>query len=224
MLAARYTVVVLNLAGHGASGRNRTAWTLDSYAQDVATVARLLPERPVVLVGHGMGAVVALDAAPRIGSRLLGIIAVDALQSIGSPPLSRTAIDAQLAPLRANFVEAMREQAPRLFQADADPRLVARVAYDMSLGSPQMAIPSKEALLAWNPDMSLTQLSVPVLAINSDLVPTDVARIRRYLPGFAADVLPHTGHFLMMEVPQRFNPVLQKDVEQLARRMHAPRT
>jgi pimeloyl-ACP methyl ester carboxylesterase len=53
-------------------------------------------------------------------------------------------------------------------------------------------------------------------------VPTDVARIRRYLPGFSAEVLPHTGHFLMMEAPQRFNPVLEKDIAQLARRTAHP--
>jgi pimeloyl-ACP methyl ester carboxylesterase len=221
-LAGRYTVVVLNLAGHGGSGRNRAAWTLDAYAQDVATVARQLPDRPVVLVGHGMGAVAALGAAPLIGPRLLGIIAVDALQDIGAPPLSRAAIELQLAPLREGFVAAMRERAAGLFPADADRRLVARVAYDMSLAAPQVAIPSWEAYLAWNPGTSLTQLSVPVLAINSDRMPTDVARIRRYLPSFTATVLPHTGHFLMMETPERFNAVLLRDVEQLARR--APHT
>jgi pimeloyl-ACP methyl ester carboxylesterase len=214
--------VVLNLAGHGASGRNRTNWTLAAYGQDIATVAHQLPDRPAVLVGHGMGALAALEAAPVLGPRLLGIIAVDALQTAGTPPLTRRAIEAQITPLRDSFIESMRALAPRLFQADADRTLVARVGYDMSLATPQVAIPSREAVLAWNPGTSLAQLTVPVLAINSDLAPTDVTRIRRYLPGFTADVLPHTGHFLMMEAPQRFNPVLLKDIQQLARRAPHP--
>ena len=33
--------------------------------------------------------------------------------------------------------------------------------------------------------------------------------------GFKVDVLEHTGHFLMMEAPQRFNPVLLKDIDAL---------
>jgi pimeloyl-ACP methyl ester carboxylesterase len=221
-LSGTYTVVALNLGGHGASGRNRTNWTLDAYAQDVATVVRQLPGRPIVLVGHSMGGVVALGAAPLIGERLLGIIAVDSLQSLGSPPPSRFAIDQQIAPFRESFVGAARALAPRLFPRGADPKLVARVAYDMSLAPPQVAISSRIAWLSWNPGTSLTQLHVPVLAIISDLTPTDVARIRRYLPGFQADVLPHTGHFLMMEVPEQFNAVLVKDVEQLARRARTP--
>jgi hypothetical protein len=40
------------------------------------------------------------------------------------------------------------------------------------------------------------------------------------LPGFKADVLEHTGHFLMMEVPQRFNPVLLKDIDALVQQAH----
>ena len=58
-------------------------------------------------------------------------------------------------------------------------------------------------------------IHVPVYAINSDLGPTDEVRIRKYLPEFKADVLDHTGHFLMMEVPERFNPVLLKDIDAL---------
>jgi len=35
-LKSRYTVVALNLAGHGASGNNRNDWSIANYAQDVA--------------------------------------------------------------------------------------------------------------------------------------------------------------------------------------------
>ena len=75
-LEPRYTVVALNLAGHGASGRNRTDWSIANYAQDVAAVARQIPNSQLVLVGHSMGADVALAATPLIGSRVIGIVAV----------------------------------------------------------------------------------------------------------------------------------------------------
>jgi pimeloyl-ACP methyl ester carboxylesterase len=64
----------------------------------------------------------------------------------------------------------------------------------------------------------LPDIHVPVLAINSDLGPTDETRIRKYLPGFKAAVLDHTGHFLMMEVPERFNPVLLRDIDVLVQK------
>jgi pimeloyl-ACP methyl ester carboxylesterase len=79
-------------------------------------------------------------------------------------------------------------------------------------------VPSLQALLAMDFAPLLSDIHAPVLAINSDLAPTDEARIRKSLPDFHADVLEHTGHFLMMEVPQRFNPVLLKDIDVLARK------
>jgi len=39
----------------------------------------------------------------------------------------------------------------------------------------------------------LPGVHVPVFAINSDLLPTDAARIRKSLPDFTLDVLEHSG-------------------------------
>ena len=86
----------------------------------------------------------------------------------------------------------------------------------MSLEPPAVGIASLQSLLAMDFSKILPDIHVPVLAINSDLGgPTDAARIRKSLPGFKVDVLEHTGHFLMMEVPQRFNPVLLQDIDVL---------
>src|SRR5215469_2757259 len=57
-LKAQYTVVLIDLAGHGASGRNRADWSMANYGEDVAAVVRQIPNAQVVLVGHSMGATV----------------------------------------------------------------------------------------------------------------------------------------------------------------------
>jgi pimeloyl-ACP methyl ester carboxylesterase len=218
-LKSKYTVVAVNLAGHGASERNRTDWSLGNYGEDVATVVRQLKNRQVVLVGHSMGADVALEASRRIGDRVIGIIAVDSLKTIGLPPMRRQEIDRQLAPFRDHFIEATRDYVTKeMFEKGADPAFVQKVAYDMSREPPQIAIPSMQSLLTRDFSTLLPDIHVPVLAINSDLSPTDEARIGKSLPGFRADVLDHTGHFLMMEVPQRFNPVLLKDIDVLVQK------
>jgi pimeloyl-ACP methyl ester carboxylesterase len=215
-LKSKYTVVAINLAGHGASERNRTDWSIGNYGEDVATVVRQLQNRQIVLVGHSMGADVALEASRRIGDRVIGIIAVDSLKSIGLPPMRPQEIDRQLAPFRDHFIEATRDYVTKtMFEKGADPTFVQKVAYDMSLEPPQVAVPSLQSLLAMDFTTVLPDIHVPVYAINSDLSPTDEARIRKALPKFKADVLDHTGHFLMMEVPQRFNPVLVKDIDAL---------
>jgi pimeloyl-ACP methyl ester carboxylesterase len=215
-LKAKYTVVGINLAGHGASERNRSDWSMGNYGEDVATVVRQLQNRQIVLVGHSMGADVALEATRRIGDRVIGIIAVDSLKSIGLPPMKPQEIERHLAPFRDHFIEATRDYVTKtMFAPGADPAFMQKVAYDMSLEPPEVAIPSMQSLLAMDFTTLLPDIHVPVYAINSDLSPTDEARIRKSLPQFKADVLDHTGHFLMMEVPQRFNPVLIKDIDAL---------
>ena len=216
-LKAHYTVVALNLAGHGGSGSNRTDWSIQNYAGDVAAVAKELPNTRLVLVGHAMGATVALAATPLIGSRVAGVVAVEALRSVGQPPLPPQEVEQRVAPFRADFVGQTRKLVSEtLFRRDANRVLVQKVAYDMSLEPPAIAVASLTSLLSFDLTALLPGIRVPVYAINSDLVPTDAARIKKSLPLFTLEVIDHSGHFLMLENPARFNPVLLKDLAALA--------
>jgi pimeloyl-ACP methyl ester carboxylesterase len=217
--AAHYTVVLVDLAGHGASGKNRSDWSMGNYGEDVASVVRQLPNRQVVLVGHSMGGLVALEATRRIGDRVIGIVAVDALKSIGQPPMPQKQIETRVDAFRRDFIgETRKFVAQSLFPQSADLRFVNKVAYDMSLASPAVAVASMEALLSTDLAPIVADIHVPVMAINSDLEPTDAARIRKSLPDFTAEVIPHTSHFLMMDDTARFNPVLLRDIATLAQK------
>ena len=217
-LTAKYTVVSVDLAGHGGSTKNRSDWSMEKYGEDVAAVVQRIPDQPVILVGHSMGGTVALEAARKLGNRVIGIIVVDALKSVGLPPQPPAEIEKRVAPFRADFIGAVRKYvSEELFEKGADPLFVQKVAYDMSLEPPEVAVPSLEALLSMDLNTVLPDIKVPVLAINSDLGATDEARIRKSLPTFKAEVIPHTSHFLMMEAPDQFNPILLRDIEAIAR-------
>jgi len=222
-LARRYTVVTLDLGGHGASGRNRSDWSVDNYAADVAAVARQLPAPTLVLVGHSMGGPVALAAAARIGARVIGIIGVDTFKSIGLPPPPRSQIEQELAPFRSDFIGTMHSFVPEhLFAPGADPAFVRKVTDDMARASPEVALASLISLNEMDFSTVLPRIHVPIIAINSDLgEATDETRITRAAPTLRVITLKGTGHFLMMEAPQRFNPVL---LEQIAALAANPRT
>jgi pimeloyl-ACP methyl ester carboxylesterase len=211
--AAHYTVVTMNLAGHGASTNNRSDWSIANYAQDVVTVAQQLANRQLILVGHSMGADVALAATPQLGDRVIGIVAVEALRSVGQPPLAPSEIERRVAPFSTDFIgETRKLVTDSLFEKGADPALVQKVAYDMSLVRPTVAVPSMRALLSMNLAAVLPQIHVPVYVINSDLAPTDAARLSKSVANLTLDVLPHVSHFPMLEDPMRFNALLLKDV------------
>jgi sigma-B regulation protein RsbQ len=219
VLKTRYTVVAINLAGHGASGANRSDWSIANYAQDVAAVVHEIPNPHVILVGHSMGATVALAATPVIGPRVIGVVVVEALRSVGTPNMSSSEIDRRVAPFSADFIGATRRLVSEtLFQKGADPTFVQKVAYDMSLEPAAVGVASMRALLSYNLAALLPVIHVPVYGINSDLKATDAARIKEALPDFTLDVLAHSDHFLMMDDPARFNPLLQKDLAALEQR------
>ena len=88
-----------------------------------------------------MGATVALAATPLIGSRVLGVVAVDALRSVGQPPLPPRQVEQRVAPFRADFVgETRKLVSESLFRHDANRVLVQKVAYDLSLEPPALAV------------------------------------------------------------------------------------
>ncbi|MEO1368200.1 MAG: alpha/beta hydrolase, partial [Acidobacteriota bacterium] len=75
----RFQVVTVDLPGHGdsMSTATRSEWTLEAYGADVAAVVEGLDLRQVVLVGHSMGGAVILEAAPRLGDRVVGLVGVE---------------------------------------------------------------------------------------------------------------------------------------------------
>jgi pimeloyl-ACP methyl ester carboxylesterase len=217
-LEALYTVITVDLAGHGASGRNRTDWSIPNFADDVVSAVRAVDATRIVLVGHSMGGAVALEAASRIGERVIGIVGVDTFKRIDQPPPSEAAVDKRIAEFRADFIGTTRAFVTEsFFTATSDPQFVRRIADDMALAPPEVAIGAIEAVNAADFRDRLPHVTVPIVAINSDLAPpTDAARIRKVAPTFRAVVIENTGHFLHMEDPARFNPVLLRELAAIA--------
>jgi len=216
-LKAKYTVVTVDLAGHGASGRNRADWSIGNYGEDVAAVVRQMPNRQVVLVGHSMGGPVALEATRRIGDRVIGIVGVDTFKTIGVPPPSKEQLNALVEPFRKNFIGHTRSfVAEYFFQKGADPQFVRKVSDDLALSPPEVAVPSIMSLFDMDYPTVLQAIHVPIIAINSDLGGvTDEKRIRKTVPTFRAVTLSGVGVFMMMEDPKRFNEALLQAIDSI---------
>jgi len=213
----KYTVVTVDLAGHGGTDGNRSDWSIAKFGQDVATAAAAIPNQKIVLVGHSMGGPVTIEAARLLKNRVIGIIGVDTFNTVGAPAPTRAQIDAIVKPFEADFIGHTRELVVQhLFVPGRDTELANKVAYDMSLSPPRVAVPSLRALFEYDFNEPLKDLAVPIVAIDSDLgEPVNEARIRNVLPKFHAVVIPGTGHFLMLEDAARFNPALETEIQAL---------
>ena len=212
---SKYTVVTVDLAGHGGTDGNRSDWTMGRFGQDVATALAAVPNQKIILVGHSMGGPVTLEAARLLKDRVIGIIGIDTFRTIGSPPPPKARVDAIIKPFEADFIGHTRELVTQhLFAPGSHPELANKIAYDMSLSPPRVAIPSLRALFEYDFAEPLKDIHVPVVAIDSDLGgPINEVPIKKVLPGFKLVMVPGAGHFLMMEDPARFNTLLATEVE-----------
>jgi pimeloyl-ACP methyl ester carboxylesterase len=213
----KYTLVTVDLGGHGGTDAARSDWSMAAFGRDVATAVAAVPNRQLILVGHSMGGPVAIEAARLLGDRVIGIIGVDTFKTIGAPLPSTAQLDAIVKPFEANFIGHTRELiAGHFFPPGGDQQLAQKIAYDMSLSPPKVAIPALRAVLAYDFAPPLKEVSAPIVAINSDLgEPVNELRIRKVLPKFRAVVIPGSGHFLMMDDAARFNPALEAEVQAL---------
>jgi pimeloyl-ACP methyl ester carboxylesterase len=210
----QYKVVVIDLAGHGESGLGRKNYTIEAFGADVAAVVKKLGLQRIILIGHSMGGDVIAEAAFRLPGRVLGLVMVDVYKRIGAgrPPEEVQAIKARVA---VNFKDSTKVLVRSMFLPTSDASLVERVAEDMSMAPPGVALSALENALTYSRQISksLSMLKLPVIAINPDNSPTDFESMKHY--GVEVMIMPGFGHFLMMENPKRFNDVLKKAIDSL---------
>lgn len=209
LLGERYQVVALDLGGHGDSGVGRDDWSLAAFGEDVAAVVDEVGAEDVALVGHSMGGDAVVFAACLLGPRVRGLVWVDAFRSLGDEPASSAEnVSGFVAPFHADFGVTVDRFARSLFPEGADVALVDDVARSMAEAPRKATLGSIGYALNRHPPIiaALAELSVPVVAINPDVAPTDVESLRRH--GVEPIILRGVGHFSMLEDPDQFNPVL----------------
>ncbi|MEX0668101.1 MAG: alpha/beta hydrolase [Acidimicrobiia bacterium] len=209
--AGRYQVVAMDLAGHGESGANRQEWTMPAFGEDVVAVVEKLKLGRLVLIGHSMGGDVIVEAALRLADRVAGLVWVDTYATLGQST-TREEIEEFVDPFRRDFVTATQDLIRDMFPAGADAELVEWITTDAAAAPPEVAIDAIEH--TFNNDRAiparLKQLTAPVVAINSDYVPTDIESLARH--GVRSVLMPGVGHFLMMEDPDTFNHHLDETI------------
>lgn len=210
--SGQFRVVAVDLAGHGESGLGRGEWTIEAFGRDVAGVVESLDLPRLILIGHSMGGDVTVEAARCLRGRVAALVWIDVYNRLGTP-MTDDEIRALAERFRVNFAQATQRFVRGMFSPHCDPALVERVVADMAAAPPEVALGSLESAKKFEREIpsALGELSLPVVAINADDRPTDVASLARH--GVEVVVMPKTSHFLMMEDPERFNGLLRAAIE-----------
>ena len=212
-LQGEYRVIALDLAGHGASGKNRTNWSIANFANDVAAVVRATDAKDVVIVGHSLGGPVALEAGLLLPERVIGVVGAEAFYDAWADPGFGKLVDG----LRADFQNSTRGFVRKaMFLPTSPAPLADSIAGDMAAAPPEIALPAIDSLLAWSRDRetaAAAALQAPtglILVAGGSAGTTRFQRARKARPGLGVAEVPGTGHFLMLEVPGAFNARLRE--------------
>lgn len=203
-LSDRFTVVALDLGGHGDSGRNRKAWTLAAWAEDVRAVVEALHLSRVVLIGNSLGGPVALEAAALLKGRVLGVVGVDTLHD-ASQVITKADARERADAFRKDFKPACHALVDTLFHPGTQQELHAWVEGRMCAMPPDIAAGMMEGMGGFDLAAAFRKAGVPIRAINGDLFPMNLEGNRKIAPDFQAVVMDGAGHYPQLERPEEFN-------------------
>lgn len=126
-LSQRWQLSAIDFRGHGLSDNMNRSYHVCDYTEDVIAYIHTQFNRPIVLYGHSLGAMVAADVARTLGDRITAVILED-------PPVHTIGEHIGQTPL-LSFFQAMRALA-------GDSRGIAEIARE--LGNAMIYDPIKE--------------------------------------------------------------------------------
>jgi pimeloyl-ACP methyl ester carboxylesterase len=97
------------------------------------------------------------------------------------------------------------------------PALVDAIVRQAQSFDPAVGLSAIRNTWAYDARDALRQVRVPIVAVNADKFPTDLAAARRYAPQYDAVIVKGWGHYLMREDPAAFNRALEEALRRISK-------
>ena len=211
----KYTVVAMDLPGHGASDKNRTDWTVQNYSKDVMFLIRALSLKNVVLIGHSMGGNIILEPAITMPNVVIGFVGVDNFKDLAVDYTTeeQMEMDAFMDLIRTDYENTITGYVSNmLFAASTSENIQKRVLHDILETPPDISVSILESLNEAHviEGAQMQVMKHKVHLINSDGYPTNVAQLEKYCArSYEVHSIGMSGHYPMVEDPDRFNEILE---------------
>jgi pimeloyl-ACP methyl ester carboxylesterase len=215
----KHRALLVDLPGHGQSEKPEVAYTQERFARAIDAVMRDAGVTRAVLVGHSMGGPVALTFLRLFPARTKALVLVDAyMPEAPKDDAERARQKAQMEPfLRSmgepNYRDTQQKMIEGMFSAKTTPAQREEIRTKM-MATPQHVLASAmQGMFALEAPKAGETYRVPVMAIMSaaQARPGFEARLRAVFPLLRKyEAWEGSGHFLMMESPDRFNRVLEE--------------
>lgn len=217
-LAEVNQLYLLDLRGHGQSGRAAGAYRVADYAGDVLAFVDRVVGRPAVIVGHSLGALTAAGAAARDTGMVRGVVLEDPPMYVGRwPHFPETGFHQYFTALRRALTiyaetGSLERLADELGQWDDDEGQTLRealgedglraLAERHSRLDPETldAATSNSLFDGFDPDVELPKIACPALLLagryelGGAMMEADARRVASLIPRCTLSVFADLGH------------------------------
>lgn len=226
-LSREFTVLAMDLRGHGGSTGAEGELSVPQWAADVNVLIETLDLGPAIIVGHSLGSRIAAEAVVQRPANAAALVLLDGSRVTGG----LAAIEPQPGFTEAQggdmSVAAILDRTTGPYADAATREQVIR-----TMSSPPEAVmwAAVDALENWDRNradevLAALPAQLPVLAIQSTYHDNFTPRrsfeneresspyldnLRQALPQLTVRILPRTGHFSMMERPAEVTAALRK--------------
>lgn len=199
ILDGDHSTVAFDFPGHGRSGGTESLATIDAYAEFFASFVRALGLRAAILVGHGMGAAVAVQTARHCPGTVRALALVGAARHFEIPQESIEA-----------WRQVMQGRTPQPFTTEAfSPKTefpVMREAWmEQVKTDPRVRYFDLAACAAHDVGADAAKADIPALIVagNDDRIapPDGAEQLRQAFPSAELVTISDAGHLLPLEKP-----------------------
>jgi pimeloyl-ACP methyl ester carboxylesterase len=208
-LDGRVRVLAIDLPGHGRSDKPVRAYSMAFFAKAVNAVMESAAVDRAILVGHSMGVPVVREMARQFGPKVQAVVLIDGW--LVSPGLDSAAIERQVKlfegpELARSFEQMITPMFPQPGQAGLRQQVI-RTAQATPQHVVQASMRGMLDPAIWRND-PIPVPTLVVMAKGPNWPPDYRARVARVVPDLRYEELEQVHHFLMLERPDLFNPLL----------------
>jgi pimeloyl-ACP methyl ester carboxylesterase/predicted ester cyclase len=210
-LRSSHRVVNIDLPGHGEGAGGREPPHNPTFADDVAALCDELELSGAALVGHSLGAAVAVDLAVRRPELAAAVVALDGVVLMPSAML------AGFAPLLAALRSPAWQQAlggllTSTFLPTDDPDLLRSLLADIDQMPQYVAAAVAEQMTDWDAESAVAALGradTPVLAVDATGL-SDLERFATLAPQLTVGRVVGVGHDQMLATPAQSAAMMER--------------
>lgn len=210
--------LLIDLPGHGQSDKPKVPYPVEFFARGVEAALRDAGVEHAVLVGHSLGGPIAYAFIRLFPEQVKGLVLVDA--TVGPTPNDaayRAAQEVKYQQRTQNLSGPMGEknflaQVEAMFSPKTLPVMRQQIRSKMLATPEYVRIAAVTSASELDPPPPGEMFGIPAIAIQAAQKGTEerAAAMRTIFPRLHLEKWEHSGHFLMMEDPARFNRSLER--------------